>query len=682
MSHRRRLTYQPALDGLRAFAVIVVILFHAGVAGFGGGYIGVSVFFTLSGYLITSLLVAEQRATGTIAIGGFFARRIRRLLPAGLTCIMAIVITSSATDWFVDIGDLRAQVIGSLLQVENWVLLAGEGSYQRLLADGAGQASPLAHFWSLAIEEQFYWVWPGFVALAFWYARRKSRTARGVVNTDVMVNFASVIVFATVASVVAAPVIAVVWGPDAAYWATPARLAEILIGAAASVLLTGRKLGERWDGIGWAGLAVLAGCVVLFPSTGGPAYAGALPLVGLASTAVVLGSQAQGSLQRVLSARPLVAIGKVSYGAYVYHWPIFVVLTVERTGWDPVSVFVARIALTALVTVISFVLIEQPVRLGLRVEAPVTLGGGLVVTGAAVLIAAAVVPVNAPYWQVSTASAAEVAIDTTPEALPTTVPSETVPPGGVVDDALPAESDTSVTRLDRPLRVVTAGDSTAGSLATGLIQWAVEHDGDLQIKDLHFGGCGVMIGGDRYFNEWSPVSPGCDDLIKNKVPAEITKLRPDVVVISVGVWDLMDHRWDGVVYTPFDQTFADHLLFDYTVAVNSALDAGARSVALVINPPTQTNWGGGEVSDDPARQRVLKDVIEVIASNKSDRVRAVDLWSFVDSQNLGDDRDARPDGVHWTADSSTLIADEFLVEELFRTASYLPPEGRADNNRG
>ena len=193
-------------------------MFHAGVPGFDGGYLGVSVFFTLSGYLITSLLVAEFDATGTISLGAFYGRRMRRLLPASVLTVAIVVALSWITDWFEGVSSLRAQVIGSLFQIANWVLLAGDGSYQELLADTSGTPSPLEHFWSLAIEEQFYWLWP----VAMLGVLRRVGPARGRTVAIGVV---------TMVAAIAAPVIAQVWGADAAYWATPARLAEILVGA-------------------------------------------------------------------------------------------------------------------------------------------------------------------------------------------------------------------------------------------------------------------------------------------------------------------------------------------------------------------------------------------------------------------------------------------------------------------
>ncbi len=138
MPHRPSIAYQPALDGVRAVAVTAVLLFHGGVPGFEGGYLGVSVFFTLSGYLITSLLLQEHHRTGAIDLPGFYSRRLRRLLPASTLCLAGIALLAAFTGVFDGVANLRTHLLGSLFQVANWVFLVGDGSYQDLLAAPAG----------------------------------------------------------------------------------------------------------------------------------------------------------------------------------------------------------------------------------------------------------------------------------------------------------------------------------------------------------------------------------------------------------------------------------------------------------------------------------------------------------------------------------------------------------------
>lgn len=128
--------------------------------------------------------------------------------------------------------------------------------------------------------------------------------------------------------------------------------------------------------------------------------------------------------------------------------------------------------------------------------------------------------------------------------------------------------------------------------------------------------------------------------------------------------------------------FQDRLLFDYTGTVNRCLEAGASSVALVLNPPSQSGWREGEPSDDPARHRVLGRIIQQIADANPERVKVIDLWNYVDENGLEDDRDARPDGIHWTPEASTEIADDFLVSRIFRAAAVNPPSASTTRSAG
>jgi peptidoglycan/LPS O-acetylase OafA/YrhL len=228
----RRFAYQPALDGVRALAVTAVLLFHADVAGFGGGYVGVSVFFTLSGFLITSLLIGEHRRSGRIDAAGFYARRVRRLIPASAACLLAVIVLANLGAWD-QVAHLRRDLWAAALQVFNWLRLSGSTSYGDLFSQSAGQVSPVEHYWSLAIEEQFYWVWPlafaGLASLAV-------RSGRSLV---------AVLAVPTALAIVAAPLIAVAWGPEAAYWSTFARVGEILTGALAAAVVADRG-APRW----------------------------------------------------------------------------------------------------------------------------------------------------------------------------------------------------------------------------------------------------------------------------------------------------------------------------------------------------------------------------------------------------------------------------------------------------
>ena len=343
--------YQPALDGVRAVSVVLVVLFHAGVPFLPAGYLGVSVFFTLSGFLITSLLLAEESRTSTIRVASFYGRRMKRLLPASTLCLAAVVI-AHAFGAFDGTPSLRRDVVGAVLQLFNWVRLSGTGSYGELFASSA---SPLEHFWSLSIEEQFYWLWPALMLLAL--RRLRSRSTRRTMR-----RLLRLLVTATVLTSVSSVVIAQVWGPDAAYWATPARLPEILVGASLAAWSFGRTVPPGAARIAGPALAAIVALSMLLPSDHGPAYQGGLPMFALVSGALILALQVDGALRRALSWRPIVAIGTISYGLYLFHWPVFVVL--RDAGWQLTRLpdLVGALSITAAMAAASYRLVERPVR--------------------------------------------------------------------------------------------------------------------------------------------------------------------------------------------------------------------------------------------------------------------------------------------------------------------------------
>ena len=290
----RLIAYQPALDGLRALAVVMVLCFHHGWNWMRGGYVGVSVFFTLSGFLITTLLLNEHDRAGRISPARFYQRRIKRLMPASLVCLVGICVLSWV-HWLPASDRLRGDVAAAALQVFNWRALTGSVSYAQLLGSASAD-SAVAHFWSLSIEEQFYWVWP-FVVLGLLALAKSARSRRWTLTAI------------TAVAMVPPRVIAVRWGADAAYWATPARLAEILLGAVLAAwlpVLAARVPRWVFHVAGTAGLVAVLWAGATWPRSSGPAYDGLLPLFAVASAAVILGLQAPGPLASAFAARPLV----------------------------------------------------------------------------------------------------------------------------------------------------------------------------------------------------------------------------------------------------------------------------------------------------------------------------------------------------------------------------------------
>ncbi len=349
-SNGRRLAYEPSLDGLRALAVGAVLLFHGGVAGTTGGFLGVSVFFTLSGFLITLLLLRERDATGHISLRGFWSRRVRRLSPAAMACVAVVLLTSA---WWLDpiqLRNLPGDGIAALANVANWRFVADEQSYADLFATGP---SPLVHFWSLAIEEQFYLVFPVLMAALLALPLRRRAVA-------------AVLAALTIASVVA---MLLTSDHDLAYYGTHTRAAEFLVGALlAFVVAAGwlERLGPRIGAAAsWAGWLAVGGFAVLVATTDHSTswlYRGGFPALSLIWAAMIVAALVPGHFRRASGVAALAVVGRMSYGLYLVHWPVFLALGPDRVGADGVALFGVRMAASVAITVVLYHLLEQPIR--------------------------------------------------------------------------------------------------------------------------------------------------------------------------------------------------------------------------------------------------------------------------------------------------------------------------------
>ncbi|HEX2381801.1 MAG TPA: acyltransferase family protein [Acidimicrobiales bacterium] len=345
MGRRRTFAYQPALDGVRALAIVLVLVFHLGYDWMPGGYLGVSVFFTLSGFLITSLLLTEARQRRRIRARAFYARRIRRLLPASLVCLAGISLLI-AVGVPAMAGTPRSDILGALLQVTNWQRLVAHQSY----ADLFRSPSPVAHFWSLAIEEQFYWVWPMAMAAMMAWAARHRRSMTGPLVGCYVVFSGSALLTARYLSA------------DAVYYASWSRFAEILAGAALAAVIAGRTVPRRAVLLAPLCLAAIVALAVVTPSADGWAYEGGLPLFALLTVGLVIGLQPASPLREALSYRPIVWVGRVSYELYLFHWPVFLLVSEETTGLHGFELSAVRLGITVAVSAAVFHAIEQPVR--------------------------------------------------------------------------------------------------------------------------------------------------------------------------------------------------------------------------------------------------------------------------------------------------------------------------------
>jgi peptidoglycan/LPS O-acetylase OafA/YrhL len=645
---RSGFAYQPALDGVRALAVAMVLVFHAGLGWMSGGYVGVSVFFTLSGYLITSLALVEHERTGALDVRAFYGRRIRRLLPASLLCLVAVV-ALTAGGLFAGVDHLRRDVWAAIIPVYNWVLLAGGRSYADLVAGVGDPASPLDHYWSLAIEEQFYWVWP--LALVGVFALRRGTRLVAV----------AILVAAAAA---AAPLIHAVWGADATYWATPARLGEILVGALIALLLHRPAVapGRMPAAVRWlapAGLVVIVWAATTWPAGSGPAYVGWLPVFALASGALIVGLQVESPLRRILSVRPIVFVGVISYGIYLFHWPIYAVLDRQRTGLDDAPLFAVRVAVTLAVAVLSFLLLERPVRLARRVRWRTTATAALA-GGAAVIALATLLPTEQPaYWITTGAELQRAALEPVDSVAPVAVVTTTTPARGPAVAAPERSQSTTLPALSRPVRVVVVGDSTASATGQGLVAWAAEHRELARVSVLWAPAFGFMRRGDPVGLD-AEFAAACDRLSR-QLPGELRRLRPDVVMLMSTIADVEDRSFADGILAPPAAVFINRLTADYVRFVDELVGAGVPHVALVVPPRPGLPLPGL----DSARWEGLRDGIERVAGRRPDVVTLVDLAAW-DADHATQGR--RPDGLHYSEAAATEIAEGFLAPLLIDAA--------------
>jgi peptidoglycan/LPS O-acetylase OafA/YrhL len=404
---RPRVAFRPDVEGLRAVAVMLVVGFHAGFGALPGGYVGVDVFFVISGFLITSLLVDEVRATGSISITRFYARRARRLLPASCLVLVVTVLATAAVLPPLDGPAAADDVRAAALFVANWHFAALETDYF-----ASGGHSLVVHFWSLSVEEQFYLVWPMLVLLVAGRRRAARRAARPAPrDTDRRL-------WATLAPVglISLALSAVTTGSSGpwAYFGTHTRAWELAAGAAVALSRPHlhRLTEHQAAALGWAGLAAVLGAAVLLDDTTPvPGVALLGPVAGTAAV-VAAGARSQRGVAALLGRRPLARLGLLSYSWYLWHWPC---LELVRHVWAPPAVDdlpppdapgVARLLAVAVslgLAVATFRYVEQPARTAqlLRPVRRALPAGGVLVAGAVaasalVLPAPSLIPAGPP----------------------------------------------------------------------------------------------------------------------------------------------------------------------------------------------------------------------------------------------------------------------------------------------
>jgi peptidoglycan/LPS O-acetylase OafA/YrhL len=653
-----RLRYDPALDGIRAVGVALVLLFHGGVSWATGGFLGVSVFFTLSGFLITSLLLAEQGTTGALGLGHFWVRRLRRLMPAALACL-ALILVLTATVLTTAKDTLRGDVLAAIADVANWRFYFSGQSYANLFA----VPSPVQHYWSLAIEEQFYLVFPVLV----WLVLVRLRWSRGALAGILGAGF----VAATAASVALGSAHA-----DLVYYATFTRVAELLSGCLLAMVVS--RWGHAdpasrpawWARIG--GPLVLAGLVVIMVRTVQRdewLYEGGLAVFSLLSVALIATARRPGPLRTLLSLKPMVALGLISYGVYLYHWPLFLWLTADRTGLDGFWLVLLRWAVTLGVSTVSYKFLEQPIRRGRALTgwrgalAPPIAFACLI--GAAVPLAAGGAAASAVFADNGTHSTLP-PLPSTTMAAATTVPAPTVPAptttAAAVVAATTVPAPTTTTAPLPPARVVVFGDSTAKADAAGLLAWG-QASGQAVVSDAGtIGGCGLLRTAKRTFGTARQTNPDGCTWWDWRWPQILAENPADVAVLINGPWEVVDQQIKaGDRFRSLGDPVFDQFAHDELLAATDVLLAHVPNVVWFTNPHTHPAWGAGTSDDagDAAKMDRLNDIIRQVVAERP-QVVLVDLAGHLASIPGADtDQALRPDGVHFSPDAATEMAAWF-----------------------
>ncbi|MEV3903582.1 acyltransferase family protein [Mycobacterium sp. NPDC050551] len=397
-----RSDFRPDIEGLRAIAVLAVVLYHAGVPGIGGGFIGVDVFFVVSGFLITGLLWREVAGTGSVRLGAFYAARARRLLPAAALVLTATAVTAAAMLPALQARAVLGDAIASALYVGNY-RFAVEGT-DYLAADVA--PSPLQHYWSLGVEEQFYLLWPALMIATAWLVARAGWAAARSVRPYVV---------ALTAVAAASFAVSLSWThewPSWAFFSLPTRAWELALGGLVALTVGfWRSLPPVAAAVaGWGGLAmIVVTCTQVGSSTAFPGTAALLPVLG---TVLVIGAGCATTdlgVGRFLGRPVLRGIGRVSYSWYLWHWPVLVLAPPVFGEMPGLAGRLALVVISLGLAILTLHLVENPARFAVRLRTSASrsllvgaVATGMVVCAALVLLSVRPVPTGtgAPARQV------------------------------------------------------------------------------------------------------------------------------------------------------------------------------------------------------------------------------------------------------------------------------------------
>jgi peptidoglycan/LPS O-acetylase OafA/YrhL len=684
---RGRLGHAHSIEGLRGVAVAAVVVYHLRPGWLPGGFLGVEMFFVLSGFLITSLLLSEIDATGQVRVWRFLLRRARRLLPAMFAMVAVTCVLTSTLSPDIELARARRHAIGTLTYSMNWRLIHERLSYTDLVA---GQ-SPFRHMWSLAIEEQFYIgvaVLLGLTALC--------RVQLGSIRRSRM---------AMVSGLLAAVGACTMWvlasNPSRsnarAYYGTDTRAAGLLIGVALAALIANREIRVvsarvlcRVSAVGWAELAV---SMWRLHEQSDVTFHGGIVLVSLATAAVIAGLQERTAARWLLERSPIRLLGRLSYSVYLWHWPVIIFVTPARTGLSGPWLDLLRVAIILAVSAISMVAIERPFRRSMpswdrRFDNVLPLG-----LAAALIVA--IVATRPPQAHTLQALPQPV-LQTVPQTLPRpqtgpgaqpatdSVPSPTTPPTDAAA-GLPPDIQRAVARESN---AVIVGDSVAHTLAGGTVgafpdyqPWSDSVSSfqglSVRVQSLARPGCSFLPGyvarvGDD--GSWTSVSLAgfCGDweadLGSWLVPAKAT----DFVLLVLSN-DLEDRAVDGRLVT-FDSAEYDTMLTAFLDRLEDKVHTAGSTLVVVATPPRSDP---PDTDKDGWREVRMRGLLQQYSSVQP-AAKFVDLGTMVcpaddcSAPRNGFESTWRYDGLHFTADGARCAA-KWISAQLTSPAQAVDP---------
>ena len=621
MNDQPHMGYEPSLDGIRAFSVVAVMLYHANIAWLPGGFLGVEVFFVVSGFLITSLLIEERESTQRINLKQFWIRRARRLLPALFVMLSAtaICVAFYATD---SAPDFRRDVFPSLGYFSNWwQIFAVDTPYF-----AASSLPVLRHLWSLAVEEQWYLMWPLLFTFVF-----GAKWMRPKISGVVLVVCSGAVMAATALRFVQDNETRT----NFLYLSTLTRSSGLLLGAAVAMLWRPwRKnaLSSWWrssiaDALAIASIVVIGVLMATVHVADPFLYQGGLAATTLASAVMVAVVMRPNGLivKRFFSQNFFVEIGRRSYGLYLWHWPIFVVVHARDSG----NRFAVALAATIIINEFVYQYVEIPTRHGaigdwwrnrpqlsaVRRRLPVFVTA--VVVASLGITGVKVVGIEARDLSIDASSATVIF------AVPTTVAntSTTLTPSVV---GSPASSTTSTTIAQLPRKLVIVGDSQAHALA---INKPSGIEKTFAITDGSIDGCGVYdrgVGVGGTSGNFRRNFANCVGFEKSWAKSA-TKAKADVALVVIGAWEVLDLKINGFIFA-VNSLPADTMFRTQMKRGIAALRATGATVALLeVACMRPVDSKGGPVPalpqrGDDTRTGHLNDLLREIAAPDDDGV--------------------------------------------------------------